>query len=155
MRGSARRVGQQPGQASGKPLARRVWLCSRSRWSVAGKGNPKTGGRKKGTANLDKTELLQAIRDAVDDQDYHPVVQLARIACDGSTVTVTETKQGKKVKFEVARYSDELRVTAAKEVAQYVAPKLKAIEHTGDAEGFGLNLHMNLGPAKKGNGRSR
>jgi len=121
---------------------------------VAGKGNPKTGGRAKGTANLDKTELLQAIRDAVGDQHYHPVVQLALVACDTSTVKVTETKQGKLVEFEVAKYSDELRVTAAKEVAQYVAPKLKAVEHTGDAEGFGLNLYMNLGPAKKGNGRT-
>ncbi len=121
---------------------------------MAGKGNPKTGGRAKGVPNLDKTELLQAIRDAVGDQDYHPVVQLALVATDASTVKVTETKQGKQVEFEVARYSDELRVTAAKEVAQYVAPKLKAIEHTADADGLGLNLHMSIGPApkKKGNG---
>ena len=81
-------------------------------------------------------------------------MQLALVACDTSTVKVTETKQGKLIEFEVAKYSDELRITAAKEVAQYVAPKLKAVEHTGDAEGFGLNLFMNLGPAKKGNGRT-
>jgi hypothetical protein len=122
---------------------------------VAGKGKPKTGGRKKGTPNLDKADLLQAIRDAVDDQDYHPVVQLALVATDTSMVKVTETKQGKLVEFEVAKYSDELRITAAKEVAQYVAPKLKAVEHTGDAEGFGLNLYMDLGPKTKGNGRTR
>ena len=123
---------------------------------MAGKGNPKTGGRAKGTANLDKTELLQAIRDAVGDQHYHPVVQLALVATDTSTVKVTETKQGKLVEFEVAKYSDELRVTAAKEVAQYVAPKLKAIEHTADVDGLGLNLHMSIGPPpkKKGNGSS-
>lgn len=121
---------------------------------MAGKGKPKSGGRKKGTPNLDKADLLQAIRDAVDDQDYHPVVQLALVATDTSMVKVTETKQGKLVEFEVAKYSDELRITAAKEVAQYVAPKLKAVEHTGDAEGFGLNLYMNLGPATKGNGRN-
>lgn len=122
---------------------------------MAGKGKPKTGGRKKGTPNLDKADLLQAIRDAVDDQDYHPVVQLALVATDTSMVKVTETKQGKLVEFEVAKYSDELRITAAKEVAQYVAPKLKAVEHTGDAEGFGLNLYMDLGPKTKGNGRTR
>ncbi len=120
---------------------------------MAGKGNPKTGGRAKGVSNVDKAELLQAIRDAVGDQDYHPVVQLALVACDTSTVKVTETKQGKLVEFEVAKYSDELRVTAAKEVAQYVAPKLKAIEHSAGEEGLGLNLHLNLGPRpKKGNG---
>jgi hypothetical protein len=113
----------------------------------------KHGGRVKGTPNKDKADLLSAIRDAVDDQDYHPVVQLARIACDSSTVKVKETKRGKLIEFEVARYSDELRLNAAKEVAQYVAPKLKSIEHTADGEGFGLTLHMNLGPASKGNGR--
>ena len=115
----------------------------------------KYGGRKAGTPNKDKADLLQAIRDAVGDQDYHPVIQLALVATDASMVKVTETKQGKLVEFEVAKYSDELRITAAKEVAQYVAPKLKAVEHTGDAEGFGLNLYMNLGPTKKGNGRTR
>ena len=120
---------------------------------MAGKGNPKTGGRKKGTANLDKADLLQAIRDAVGDQEYHPVVQLALVATDTSMVKVSETKQGKLVEFEVAKYSDELRITAAKEVAQYVAPKLKAVEHSADVDGLGLNLHLNLGPApKKGNG---
>lgn len=120
---------------------------------MAGKGKPKTGGRAKGVPNVDKAELLQAIRDAVDDQDYHPVVQLALVATDTSMVKVTETKQGKLVEFEVAKYSDELRVSAAKEVAQYVAPKLKAIEHTAGEDGLGLNLHLNLGPRpKKGNG---
>ncbi len=115
----------------------------------------KTGGRKAGTPNNDKAELLQAIRDAVGDQDYHPVVQLALVATDTTTVKVSETKQGKVVEFDVAKYSDELKVSAAKEVAQYVAPKLKAIEHTADIDGLGLNLHMSIGPApkkKKGNG---
>lgn len=120
---------------------------------MAGKGRPKTGGRVAGTPNKKQDALLDAIRAAVDDQDYHPVVQLALIATDTTMVKVTETKQGKLVEFEVAKYSDELKVTAAKEVAQYVAPKLKAIEHSAGEEGLGLNLHLNLGPrTKKGNG---
>jgi len=45
------------------------------------------------------------------------------------------------------------RQAMLKEVAQYVSPKLKSIEHTADGEGFGLSLHMNLGPPpKKANG---
>lgn len=120
---------------------------------MAGKGRPKTGGRVAGTPNKKQDALLGAIRDAVGDQDYHPVVQLALVATDTTMVKITETKQGKQVEFEVAKYSDELKVTAAKEVAQYVAPKLKAIEHSAGEEGLGLNLHLNLGPRpKKGNG---
>ena len=105
----------------------------------------KTGGRTKGTPNKDKAELLEAIREAVGDSDYHPVIQMARIACDSSTIEITETRHGKSVKVEVARYSDDLRVACAKEVAQYVAPKLKAIEHSAGEDGLGLNLHMNFG----------
>lgn len=122
---------------------------------MAGPGKPKTGGRKKGTPNNDKLELLDAIREAVGDKDYHPVVQLALVATDTTMVKVTETKQGKVVEFEVAKYSDELKVSAAKEVAQYVSPKLKAIEHSAGEEGLGLNLFVNLGPPQKGNGASR
>ena len=120
---------------------------------MAGKGRPKTGGRTAGTPNKKQDALLDAIRDAVGDQTYHPVVQLALVATDTTMVKVSETKQGKVVEFEVAKYSDELKVTAAKEVAQYVAPKLKAIEHSAGEEGLGLNLHMSIGPPPKGNGR--
>ncbi len=111
-------------------------------------------GRKKGTPNTDKKELLAAIRDAVGDQDYHPVVQLALVATDTTMVKVTETKRGKVFEIEVAKYSDELKVSAAKEVAQYIAPKLKAIEHSAGDDGFGLNLFMQLGPKPNGKGKN-
>ena len=64
-------------------------------------------------------------------------------------------KNGEHIKVEEQRFSDELKLTATKEVARYVSPQLKAIEHTADGEGFGLTLHMNLGAAKKGNGAKR
>ncbi len=114
----------------------------------------KTGGRTKGTPNADKTELLEAIRLAVKDKKYHPVVQLALVATNEEVVTrVLKLPNGQEVPIEVPRISDELKVTAAKEIAQYVSPKLKAIEHTADIDGLGLNLHLNLGPRpKKGNG---
>lgn len=108
---------------------------------MAGRGKPKTGGRRAGTPNKDKGELLALIRTHVGDQDFHPVLAMADIATaildDGSP-----------------KYGIEVRTSMLKEVSQYVAPKLKAIEHTADIDGLGLNLHMSIGPApkKKGNG---
>lgn len=123
---------------------------------MAGKGNPKTGGRKKGVPNVDKADLLQAIRDTIGDQTYHPVIQMAMVATDDDEVErYIKVKGGEHILITEPKYSDELKLSAAREVAQYIAPKLKSVEHTGDAEGFGLNLHMNLGPATKGNGRTR
>lgn len=116
----------------------------------------KTGGRTKGTPNKDKAELLEAIRVAVKDKDYHPVVQLALVATNEEIVTrALKLPNGTEIPIEVPRISDELKVTAAKEVAQYVAPKLKAIEHSAGEDGLGLNLHLNIGPPPKGNGRGR
>lgn len=120
---------------------------------MAGKGQPRSGGRVKGTPNKDKAELLDAIRDAVGDADYHPVIQLAQFATNEEEVKRIIKEGGKEIVVEVPRFSDELKLQAAKEVAQYVSPKLKAVEHTAGEDGFGLNLFMNLGPApQKGNG---
>ena len=116
---------------------------------MAGAGKAKTGGRKKGTPNKASADLLQQIRDHIGDQDFHPVLAMAEMA----TAMETVTEKGKKITRHV--YPLSTREAMTREVARYVSPQLKAIEHTGDAEGFGLNLHMNLGPAKKGNGRTR
>lgn len=117
---------------------------------MAGKGNKKTGGRVAGTPNKDKAELLQQIRDHIGDQDYHPVLAMAEMA----TAMETVTEKDKEVTRHV--YPLSTREAMTREVAQYVAPKLKSIEHTADADGLGLNLHMSIGPApkKKGNGAS-
>ena len=116
---------------------------------MAGPGKPKTGGRKKGTPNNDKAELLQQIRDHIGDQDYHPVLAMAEMATAVETVTDPKTKKEKVVPV----YPLSTREAMTREVAQYVAPKLKSIEHTADVDGLGLNLHLNLGPRpKKGNG---
>ena len=120
----------------------------------------KHGGRKAGTPNKNKTELLEAIRDAVGDKDYHPVIQMALVATNEETVErYIKVKGGEHIQIEEPRYSEELQLQAAKEIAQYVSPKLKAIEHTAGEDGFGLNLFMNIGPPppkkKKGNSGSR
>lgn len=83
----------------------------------------KTGGRKKGTPNKDKAELLELIRQRVGDQDYHPVVEMAALACDENLGL-------------------ELRANMHKEVARYVAPTLKSVEHKGGDDVKGLNFFM-------------
>ena len=121
---------------------------------MAGKGRPKTGGRVAGTPNKKQDALLDGIRTAVGDQDYHPVIQMALVATNEEEVErYVKVKGGEHIKVAEPKYSEELQLSAAKEVARYVAPQLKAIEHTAGEEGLGLNLHLNLGPRpKKGNG---
>jgi hypothetical protein len=78
----------------------------------------KTGGRTKGTVNKDKAHFLSLLAEKW--PNYHPVIAMAGIAND-ETVDL------------------EMRFAAHKEVAQYVEPKRKAIEHTG-AEGGPMAL---------------
>jgi len=116
---------------------------------MAGPNKPKTGGRKAGTPNKDKADLLAQIREHIGDPHFHPVLAMAEM------VTATEQAIEKGKKVTVPKYPLSTREAMLREVAQYVAPKLKSIEHTADGEGFGLTLHMNLGAAaKKGNGAS-
>lgn len=69
----------------------------------------KTGGRQKGTPNKNKQALLEAIQEKY--PGYHPVLAMASIANDESLPL-------------------DVRFGAHKEVAQYVTPKLKAVEMT-------------------------
>lgn len=98
----------------------------------------KTGGRAAGTPNRDKAALLELIQDTIGDSDYHPVVAMAVIANDSSSKQVKVDGKRK----NVPKYPLELRAMMHKEVAQYVAPKLKAVEHTTGEELKGLNFYM-------------
>lgn len=98
----------------------------------------KTGGRARGTPNRDKAALLELIQETIGDNDYHPVVAMAVIANDTSSKQVKV--DGKR--RTVPKYPLELRAMMHKEVAQYVAPKLKAIEHSAGEEVKGLNFFM-------------
>jgi hypothetical protein len=74
------------------------------------KGSPKTGGRKKGSRN----KITLEVRQLLDELNYDPVrsmVEIARIA----------SKKG----------DHALAGSMAKEVAQYVYPKRKQVEHLG------------------------
>lgn len=81
----------------------------------------KTGGRKKGTPNRRTQEIAEKL--AVLGCD--PIEGLARIAMDEES-------------------SPELRGRMFAELAQYVAPKRKAIEHSGGA-GEPVRFVMNFG----------
>ena len=67
------------------------------------------GGRQKGTPNKDKQAFLDVLAKRF--PNYHPVVAMAEIANDPEVDL-------------------NLRFSASKEVAQYVAPKLKNVEHS-------------------------
>ena len=83
------------------------------------------GGRKKGTPNKDKQELIDMIQ--AEYPDYHPLLALAEIANtdivkfsgvddDGNPITIIDHN---------------LKFQASKEVCKYIVPQLKAVELTG------------------------
>lgn len=88
------------------------------------KGTVKTGGRKKGTTNKDKQELRDRIRSKY--PDYCPVEAMCKIAQDPLT--------------EIA-----YQVQCNKEVAQYIYPKLKSIDHNhGGQEGNPIKASLEV-----------
>lgn len=76
------------------------------------RGRKTGGGSRKGIPNKPKQELLAQIQERF--PGYHPVLAMSEIANDDAVDLNT-------------------RLMAHKEVAQYVEPKRKAIEHSGDA----------------------
>ncbi len=84
----------------------------------------KTGGRKKGTPNKRTQEVI----DQLTALDCDPIEGMANIALN-------------------EKNSAELRGRMFSELAQYIAPKRKAIEHSGEA-GEPVTVVMNLGGKK-------
>jgi hypothetical protein len=83
-----------------------------------GKPRPAGAGRKAGTPNKRKTEFHAAVAAYVEEHNADPFHFIARLVADTSAQI-------------------EHRLQAAKELAQYLQPKLKAIEHSG-----GLDHHV-------------
>jgi hypothetical protein len=86
------------------------------------KTRAKTGGRQKGTRNKRTQELTELLEKRF--PGYDPVSAMAAMANDTS---LDET----------------LRLSANKEVAKYVRPQLKAIEHS--TQGGGMNIVWSTG----------
>lgn len=85
-------------------------------------GKREGAGRKKGTLN----KLLTSVADMLDEMNCNPLQNLARVA--NGEKHLAQVAAG--VLGEVYPTLDQM-VAANKELAQYVAPKRKAIEHTG------------------------
>lgn len=66
---------------------------------------------RKGSPNKNKDRLLRTIQEEF--PNYNPLLELAKIA-HSDEATTSE------------------KITCNKEIAQYVNPKLKAVEHSGD-----------------------
>ena len=78
------------------------------------KGGVREGaGRKKGVPNKPKKELLDMIQ--LTYPGYHPVMAMAIVANDEGA-------------------DETLRFNANKEVAQYIVPKKRAVEHSGSID---------------------
>lgn len=82
----------------------------------------KTGGRQKGTVNKDKQELIDMIQEKY--PDYHPLLALAELAQDKDKV---------------------IRLNASKEVAKYIVPQLKSVDHSIDTK---HNITVSIGGDK-------
>ncbi len=112
----------------------------------------KTGGRQKGTPNKEKTELLATIQNKY--KGYHPVMAMADVAnaktkrsqppstIARKMISAANAEENFNAKVRVlaamikeiqvdAKAEVDLAFQANKEVAQYVAPKLKAVEVSG------------------------
>lgn len=87
------------------------------------KGHKKTGGKVKGSINKERLNLIDRIR------EKFPGLCPIEILCDTILSTPDEAT----------------RVACCKEVAQYLYPKLKSIDHNlGTQDGKPLNLNMQV-----------
>lgn len=87
-------------------------------------GTPKTGGRRKGGIDKSKQDLIARIKEKF--PDYCPVEAMCVIGQD---------------KLE----ANSIRMTAHKEVAQYIYPKLKSIDHNhGGQDGNPIKTSMEV-----------
>ncbi len=96
---------------------------------MAGRGakpGERRGGRKKGTPNK-RTLYLERMKERAFDP-FEITMQIA--AGEVEETEVVKDAKGKPVAVKVP-LSWRLRLDAAKELMQYIAPKLRAIEHSG------------------------
>lgn len=95
----------------------------------------KFGGRRKGTQNK---RSLPNVSEILEREGVDPILALARFIKNQDPATGEPYQQkvvvgkGDNASVELIEgYCPEIRLGAAKELASYVAPKLKSIEHSG------------------------
>lgn len=107
---------------------------------MALKDGSKSGGRKKGTPNKD-TQTLRERAAALGVDPFEILLHFAagnwgELGYDSPSREIP-TKDGGTVTVDTI--SPELREKAAKDVSEYLYPKLKSIEHKGDGPGNPFN----------------
>ena len=92
------------------------------------KGTPKTGGRKKGTPNKPTVDFV-AMADA---HGVHPGELMCRVIKGERIMALAYANKetGEFVEHPIMPTLDQM-ISADKELAQYVYPKRKAMEHSG------------------------
>lgn len=113
----------------------------------------KTRGRKPGTPNK-RTPIRQTVHDKCAEVGIDPIKALARYAANLDPVTggpafhyVVRGKGAEAVAVKVDGHSQDIQFAATKELANYVAPKLKAVEHTSQWGGGGTkppDIHIHF-----------
>jgi hypothetical protein len=101
---------------------------------AAPKGHPRYGGRKKGTPNKkDSTLALKSKELGID--PFEILLLFAKGDWEAlGYPAATFVKEGSTFVNEELYIKPETRARAAAEAAQYIYPKLKAIEHSGDKD---------------------
>jgi hypothetical protein len=92
----------------------------------------KFGGRKKGTPNKHKKEHRESLREFCARIGVDPHRYMAELIADTSEIVYGVDAQGLPIVGPAVKV--ELKLNAAKELAQYLEPKLKSVEHGGGLE---------------------
>jgi predicted HTH transcriptional regulator len=97
------------------------------------------GGRQKGTPNKHKQSFREWLKAYCAEKNADPFVYMADMIADMSTVVVGVDEKGQPI--ERPAVTKDQKLSAAKELAQYVEPRLKATEHSG---GVSIDLGKGL-----------
>jgi hypothetical protein len=92
----------------------------------------KTGGRRKGTPNKGKRGFREALRAYCAQLGVDPHRFMAEMMVNDELVPIGVSLTGEPILAPAV--SATLKLHAARELAQYLEPKLKAIEHSGDVD---------------------
>lgn len=90
------------------------------------RGKKTGGGSRKGIPNKHKASFRDALRKYCDDLGVDPHRYMADLIADDSTIVYGATPDGQPIVGPAAK--PDLKLQAAKELAQYLEPKLKAME---------------------------
>ncbi len=100
-------------------------------------------GREAGTPNKNKVYLMNRLQDMYG-KDFHPIMNMAKncvvlqVIADGYTAEMTKQDYNDVQAVEEVSTSAIKANEAWDKMAQYVQPKLKAIEHNGGTDEDGL-----------------